>query len=345
MVDLARTEEQMLAEIGWAASSTAEWTSTTSGNGSAPDGPWRLTGRTPDELLGILRKAFSSRYAHLPKAHVSADLIYLVKKGLGNAYKWGNTRDSQKLLRVSTIVTDIGAVIKISDQGDGFDPGHVVEQFARHERYFSHAGSGFSHFHNTTSVISYADGGRTLLIRFLCDAEAGRVISENNGNGANGKGLKKRWIDLTHLRLHDHVKVKGAVRSDGSFTALKVSLKPVEELAVIQAQLRHVENNGHRVIRILHATLTLSDNTQIVDLEPVHLDFGALRAGQIVEVTGRYSLAEGFSPVKLQLRNGSSPDHAVLKGRIEAINRADGTFRVLGVTVTTDDQTELFDKR
>jgi hypothetical protein len=345
MVDLARTEEQMLAEIGWVASSTAEWAPATSGDGSTPDGPWRLTGRTPDHLLEILRKALSSRYAHLSKARVSADLIYLLKKGLGNAYKWGNKRDSQKLLRVSTVVTDIGAVVKISDEGDGFDPGRVVEQFARHERYFRHAGSGFSHFHHTTSVISYADGGRTLLIRFLCDAAAGRITGEHNGNAANGKGLKKRWIDLTHLQLHDHVKVKGAVRSDGRFTALKVSLKPVEELAVIQAQLRHVENNGRRVIRVLHATLTLSDSTEIVDLEPVHLDFGALRAGQIVEVTGRYSLEEGFSPVKLQLRNGLSPDHAVLKGRIEAINQADGTFRVLGMTVTTNDQTELFDKR
>jgi hypothetical protein len=42
----------------------------------------------------------------------------LVKKGLGNAYKWGNKRDQEKLLIVATRTTDIGAVIKISDQGN-----------------------------------------------------------------------------------------------------------------------------------------------------------------------------------------------------------------------------------
>jgi hypothetical protein len=93
----------------------------------------------------------------------------VIKKALGNAYKWGNKRDQEKLLIVTTLTTGIGAVIKISDQGNGFDVSRVVR-----DRLFTRKGSGLTRFRKTSSIISYADGGRTLLIRFLCDAEADR---------------------------------------------------------------------------------------------------------------------------------------------------------------------------
>jgi hypothetical protein len=343
MVDLSRTEAQMLADIDWKS------TLITPGVPPQTDALWRVTGRTPDELLTILQTALSRRYAHVLKPHVSADLIYLVKKGLGNAYKWGNERDSEKLIAVTMVMTDIGAVIRISDQGKGFDVARVVEQFTRHERYFVHGGSGFSHFHNARSIISYADGGRTLLIRFLCHEQDDKGAHHSNSNGGNPKGSKKRWIELTHLKLHDHVKLKGAITPDGRFTASKISLTPVEELAFIHAQLRHVENNGRRGIRVLNANLTLSDSTQIVDVESGPLDFGALRAGQVIELTGGYSFEEGFCPTRLQILSESYLGATALKGRIEGtieeINQSDGTVRVLGMTVATDDRTELFDKR
>jgi Domain of unknown function (DUF5666) len=335
MVDLDRTEEQMLAEIGCETCSSPAGASTTAGEGPASDTPWRVTGRTPYELLAVLRKSFFKRYAHLPRAHVSADLLDLVKHGLGNAYKRGNERDSEKLLTVTTVMSDIGAVIKISDQGKGFDVRRVVEQFAQQERYFVHAGSGFCHFQKTTSVISYSDGGRTLLIRFL--------VREDSGNGNKAKGSKKRWIDFSHLRPCDQVKVKGAMRPDGGVTAMKVSLRPVEELAVIQAPLRRVDDA--RVIHLLNSNFILSESTEIVSAHLGRLRFEALQAGQVVELTGSYSFEAGFSPVRLQIRSESSPEVAVLKGRIEEINPAAGSFRVLGIMVTTDDQTELIDKR
>ena len=335
MVDLSRTEEQMLAEIKCEACSISAWAPIAPGEAPPPDTPWRVTGRTPEELLAILRKTFCKRYAHLPRAHVSADLMDLVKHGLGNAHKRGNERDPEKLLTVTTVMTDIGAVIKISDQGRGFDVARVVEQFARQERYFVHAGSGLAHFQKTPSVISYADGGRTLLIRFLARDES--------GNGTKGKMSKKRWIDFVGLRPGDQAKMKGVMRTDGGITAMKVSLKPVEESGVIRAQLRHVDNT--RVIHILNSQFILSDTIEIASGDSGRLGFEALRAGQVVELTGRYSFEEGFSPVKLQIPSESSPGVVVLNGRIEEINQADGTFRVLGVTVATDDQTELIDKR
>jgi Domain of unknown function (DUF5666) len=114
-------------------------------------------------------------------------------------------------------------------------------------------------------------------------------------------------------------------------------------LAVIQAPLRRVDDA--RVIHLLNSNFILSESTEIVSAHLGRLRFEALQAGQVVELTGSYSFEAGFSPVRLQIRSESSPEVAVLKGRIEEINPAAGSFRVLGIMVTTDDQTELIDKR
>jgi hypothetical protein len=334
MVDLDRTEEQMLTEIECETSPNRVGR-TGADERRSPDTPWHVAGHTPYEVLVTLRKALSKRYAHIPKAHLSANLLDLVKHGLGNAFKRGNGQDAKKLLTVTVCTSDLGAVVRINDQGNGFDARHAFERFARQERYFVHAGSGFSHFHKSTSVVSYADGGRTVLIRFL--------VQEKGGCGTQAKASKSRWIDFVHLRPRDQVKVKGGIRSDGSITAMKVSLKSVEELALIKAPLRHVDNA--RVIHILNSNFTLPAGVEIASAHGERLGFEALRAGQVVEMTGRHSFGAGFFPMKLQIENESSPEIAVLKGRIDEIDPEAGILRVLGITVTTDDQTELIDKR
>jgi len=154
-----------------------------------------LHGSTPDELLPTLMQTFASRYASLPSDRVFDELNYLVKKGLGNAYKWGNGGDPKRTLTVRAVMTDVGAMVAIADEGDGFDVTNVLGRFLRHDSYSRHGGSGFFHFHESSSLVSYADGGRTLLIRFLCDggrsvpmaAEAG----QSRGRRSVHKGSKR----------------------------------------------------------------------------------------------------------------------------------------------------------
>jgi hypothetical protein len=126
-----------------------------------------LQGKTPDDLLPVLNAAFSWRFANLPREQLFGDLIYLLKKGLGNAYKWGNQKDPAKRITVEAVTTKAGALVAISDEGEGFDVNGVLRRFQSDEHYFTHGGSGFKHFNKAKSLISYADGGRTLLICFL----------------------------------------------------------------------------------------------------------------------------------------------------------------------------------
>jgi hypothetical protein len=326
MVDLARTEEHLLEEIYF-----------NNGRAAREEVPWVLVGRTPADLFPVLMKAFTEFYAHVPVDHLTRDLIDLVKKGLGNAYKWGNERDRGKLLVVTTVMTRRGAVIKISDQGSGFDVPRVVR-----ERLFTHGGSGLTRFRKTSSIITYADGGRTLLIRFLSDAEGDRTITATRNTTNSGTPSNACRIALSDLRPCDQVKVKGVLELNGTFLARRVTIRPYEELAVIEGPLQQVQNDGDGcVIRILDVKLALPENMDIIDagLKPVAFD--QLRAGDVVWLSGRYDPCEGLAPVRIKARRGGNACESELQGRIEAINPSERSFRVIGITVVTNDQTDI----
>ena len=327
MVDLDRTEEQLLAEIHFDNARAGL-------EPPALDAHSQLVGRTPAELLPLLTKTFSTVYAHIPDSHVSRNLIDPVKKGLGNAYKWGNKRDHEKQLVVTAVMTRVGAVIKITDEGQGFDVPGVVRDGS-----FTHGGSGLTRFHKTSSVISYADGGRTLLIRFLCDAEA-----ERSGEKAIAQATRRIpsaiSIDLLDLIPGGQVKVKGVLDRNGTLLARKVTLKPSEDLVVVEASLQDV-HESERAIRLLDLNVTLTEQTEIIDADLTPAGFDRLRAGEVVWLTGKYAAGEGLTPVRIKIRRGRNGETSEVQGTIEAINHADKTFRVVGITVVTDDHTEV----
>jgi hypothetical protein len=313
MVDLTRTEAQMLAAIGT----------------ETPD-RWRIVGRTPSELLPLLTARLSQQYGSPASRDVSDNLIDLVKKGLGNAYKWGNHRDPGKLLIVASVMTRRGAVVKISDQGNGFDVPSVVCHGC-----FTHGGSGFARFHRAPSVISYADGGRTLLIQFLCDP--GSHARQGSTAAALPAASQSLLIHLHDLKSSDRVKVKCAIEAEGVLRAATVTVKPFEEAAVIEAPLRHVDG---RMIRILDLLAEASDSTDIVgaDFRPASVD--QLRAGQVVELSGRYACGR-MSAHRIKIRRAANPNRCELQGAIEELDTVEKRMCILGLVIAIDDHTEI----
>ena len=340
MIDLTRTEQQMLAEIGARPVPSHERVPSTPDNPAPEEVRLVVRGKTPDQLLPMLMETFSRSYAFIPSERVFAELNHLVKKGLGNAYKWGNEGDPDRTLTVRAVMTHRGAVVAVGDQGRGFEVAKVLTQFLHNQAYFRHGGSGFFHFHEARSIISYADGGRTFLIRFLCEPEAPAPVEAGDRSSSS---TARRHIDLTQLGAGHQVKVKGNLRSDGHFYAEKVSVKAAEEWAVIDGVIREVEGEGR--IRLLNAAVRLPESVEITSPEQRRLGFGALHVGQVVELTGKYSSANGFVARKIQIRHDSAPQFEEIQGRIEEVSKNEGTFRVLGITVATDEQTEIKDKR
>jgi hypothetical protein len=175
MFELSLTKEQMLKEINASLSAFLNRFNDPASPAfiSLDEACLTIRASTPDQLWPVLSALFSKRFAHVAPEQLFSDLIYPLKKGLGNAHKWGNKRDAAKKITVEAVVTKAGAVISISDEGEGFNVEETVSKIHRAEHYFTHGGSGFHRFAKTKSSISYADGGRTLLIRYRCPRDTG----------------------------------------------------------------------------------------------------------------------------------------------------------------------------
>jgi anti-sigma regulatory factor (Ser/Thr protein kinase) len=341
VIDLTRAEQQMLAEIEARPSPRQVGAPGTPDSPAPEDAQFVVRGGTPDQMLPMLMETFSRYFASVPGERVFAELSHLVKKGLGNAYKWGNEGDPNRTLTVRAIMTHKGAVVAIVDEGKGFEVAEVLGQFLHNDAYFRHGGSGFSHFHGARSIVSYADGGRTLLIRFLCEPE---TVSSDETGARSSSSTARRHIALTQLGAGSQVKVKGNLRSDGHFYAEKVGVKAAEEWAVMDGVIREIEENERR-IHLLNAAVRLPESVEIISPEQRRLGFGSLHVCQVVELTGSYSSEDGFLALKVQIRHDSAPQFEEIQGRVEEVSETEGTFRVLGITVTTDGQTEIRDKR
>lgn len=128
-----------------------------------------VRGHSVLELNPIVYKILSRRLPHVPGYYLRDDLLFPMKKGLGNALKWGHHRDLTQWITVDITATERGVVLAIVDEGRGFDVAGVVRRFERGEGYFVTGGSGMIHFAAARSKISWSDGGRVFLLRFLCD--------------------------------------------------------------------------------------------------------------------------------------------------------------------------------
>jgi len=136
--------------------------------------------RTREELLAQLEPPLRRRFRKVAKRHLEDDLTRPIHKAVGNCERRGNRGDPTKWFAADVVVTGRGAVVAVSDQGDGFDVEQVVRRFADGERYFERRGQGIAHFARTSSLVSYADGGRTWLLRFLSDPEPGDPLTPDD---------------------------------------------------------------------------------------------------------------------------------------------------------------------
>lgn len=131
-----------------------------------------------DDFFPDLERALRQRFVRVPSEHLEQDLFSPLKNALGNAFRRGNHEDRSKWLTTEIVVTRHGAFASVADEGTGFDVERILRQFESGERYFSRGGHGLKCFVRTSSLVSYADGGSTWLMRFLADPEPGQALAQ-----------------------------------------------------------------------------------------------------------------------------------------------------------------------
>ena len=191
MISLGRTRAELLAEIDAPNLPGDPLSDLTDLHAASEDAYVRVCGRARDELFPLLKIALSERFAAAPRLQVIRDLLLPLRNILGNAYKHGNGCDPAKVISVEIVLTAKGALIAVTDEGSGFDVALTFRRFQGQESYFANYGVGFRNLHRAISMVSYENGGRTVLLCF-------RPTIQNHDRALNSHALPKvpgaEWI-------------------------------------------------------------------------------------------------------------------------------------------------------
>lgn len=191
MIDLDRTRAELLSEIGAPVSLGPPLTDLTDPGVRASDVHLLLRGHSRTELFPLLEVVLSERFAANLRSRSIRDLLVPLRSGLGNAEKRGNCGDPARSISVEIVLTAKGAVVAITDEGEGFDVARVSRHLRSRERYFTDYGRGFRTLDRAASVVTYENGGRTLLLRFLpATGDAAPVVADR----APGKAADAEWL-------------------------------------------------------------------------------------------------------------------------------------------------------
>lgn len=104
-------------------------------------------------------------------AHLRYDLIGekgVLCEALSNAFCHGHKKDSSKPIVLSIYLGDRGLIVRVKDEGAGFDLRQVEEQFVRGKSYFHLAGNGLRlMIHSPHFQIFFTDGGTGFNLMYL----------------------------------------------------------------------------------------------------------------------------------------------------------------------------------
>jgi anti-sigma regulatory factor (Ser/Thr protein kinase) len=174
MIDLGRDRAELLAQI--AAQAPAAQIVEDPGDPRllAEDVRLLVSGHTRDEMFPLLEAVLSARFQATPREELLRDLLIPLRSALGNAWKHGNRCDAAKRIAVEALLRGGGTVISVADQGGGFDVALATRRLRERNRYFEHRGEGLRRLDRARSVVTWEDGGRTLVLCFRPSAPESR---------------------------------------------------------------------------------------------------------------------------------------------------------------------------
>lgn len=183
MFELHRTRAELLAGIG---TPDADWLPCGDpADPGAVSGSLRIvaSGSDKKDLFGFLEIILAKRYAELPRPELIRDLLLPLRNALGNAFRYGGSGDRPAMVSVELMLGEDGALIAVTDGGEGFDVPRTLRRFLRSEKYFRNRGTGFRNLHAAAGPVTFDDGGRTLLLCFRPSCGAASTLM---GTGTAG---------------------------------------------------------------------------------------------------------------------------------------------------------------
>jgi len=102
------------------------------------------------------------------QGYINYFLFYIaVEEALSNAYFYGNQGDNSLQILLTYYSGVSGGVVRIEDQGEGFNFEEVQARFKRGKRYFSNKGGGFRYYNNNYVDVAFEEPGNVVNIKCL----------------------------------------------------------------------------------------------------------------------------------------------------------------------------------
>jgi len=186
MIDLKRTREELLRLVKAEQPLGEALSDLTDPRVVAGNARVRLFGHAKKDVFPLLKVVLSEHFARTPRSQLLRDLLVPLRSALGNACKHGNARDPARAVAIEMVLTRQGALIAVTDEGPGFDVALMFRRFEEQNDYREYRGAGFRSLHQAASIVSYENGGRTLLLCFRLERRRGSPLSAHSGRPFSG---------------------------------------------------------------------------------------------------------------------------------------------------------------
>lgn len=92
-------------------------------------------------------------------------VVLLLTEAVTNAIEHGNANDASKMIYIDLKIMDAQILIKVEDEGPGFDPNAVSNPTAS-ENLLNDGGRGIFFIEEMADAVAYEQGGRRVCISF-----------------------------------------------------------------------------------------------------------------------------------------------------------------------------------
>jgi hypothetical protein len=223
----------------------------------------RMRGPARDELFPLLKVVLSARFAGVPRRERAADLLGPLRHALGNAFKHGNCGDRGRTILIEVAVGTRGALLAVTDEGQGFEVEPCVRRLSSGPR--SGRGAGLRALDRSRSRVGWEGGGRTALIRFS---------PARDGAARPGAGSPPRRASALEEELGRLLGLRGATCL--AYDEAGAEGEPVRIRYVVRG-----EQNGRLATGIFCGRLFASEPSARADFEAARLLHAGVRGKRL----------------------------------------------------------------
>ena len=141
------------------------------------------------------------------------------------------------------------------------------------------------------------------------------------------------WVDL---RVGQFLEIKAERRDKNIIVASEIYMSG----AKIEAPIQGIDVAGNSLL-ILGVKVLVSPETKITDRDEVPRDFSTLQTGSMVVVKGILQKDDTVNARQIILLKDKTKRRVKLEGALQAMDQDRNKLRILGVTVSVTDDTQI----